>query len=120
MAITTKQQRQQRLHQGAANAGVAVSIDSVGEPGARHADLLALLPLDHVVVSAAPFLHCQHRLPVSINVLAKKWCEVVGKLSVIPVVLTEVAGVARRFLGVNSLGLTALQWIYPRAPCPPV
>ena len=111
---------QQCLHQRTTNTGVAVGIDSVGEPGARHADLLAVLPLDHVVVSAAPFLHCQHRLPVSTNVLAEKWCEVVGKLSVIPVVLTEVAGVARRFLGVNSLRLTALQWIHPRAPCPAV
>tara|TARA_B100000073_G_scaffold66679_1_gene49304 strand:- start:204 stop:473 length:270 start_codon:yes stop_codon:yes gene_type:complete len=46
---------QQRLHQGAANEGVAVSVDSVGEPRARHADLLAVLPLDHSVVSVAPF-----------------------------------------------------------------
>ena len=41
-------------------------------------------------------------------------------LSVIPVVLTEVAGVARGFLAVDSLRLTALQWIYPRATCPAV
>ena len=44
----------------------------------------------------------------------------VGKLSVIPVVLTEVAGVARRFLAVDSLRLNALQSIYHRAPCPAV
>ena len=78
---------QQRLHQGAANAGVAVSIDSVGEPRARHADLFAVLPPDHAVVSVAPFLHCQHRFPVSTNVLAEERCEAVGRLSVIPVVL---------------------------------
>ena len=46
----------QRLHQGTADTGVAVSVHPVGEPGARHADLLAVLPLDHVVVSAAPSL----------------------------------------------------------------
>ena len=78
---------QQRLHQGAANAGVAVSIDSVGEPRARHADFLAVLPLDHAVVSVAPFLHCQHRFLVSTDVLAEERCEAVGRLSVIPVVL---------------------------------
>ena len=111
---------QQCLHQRTTNTGVAVGIDSVGEPGARHADLLAVLPLDHVVVSVAPFLHCEHRFAVSTNVLAGERCEVVGKLSVIPVVLTEVAGVARRFLAVDSLRLTALPWIYPRAPCPAV
>ena len=55
---------QQRLHQGAANAGVAVSIDSVGEPRARHADLLAVLPLDHSVVSVAPFLLLLGEKPV--------------------------------------------------------
>ena len=60
---------QKRLHQGAANAGVALSIDSVGEPRARHADFLAVLPLDHAVVSVAPFLHCQHRFLVSTPVL---------------------------------------------------
>ena len=76
---------QQRLHQGAANAGVAVSIDSIGEPRARHADFLAVLPLDHAVVSVAPFLHCQHRFLVSTDVLAEERCEAVGRLSVIPV-----------------------------------
>ena len=74
---------QQRLHQCTANAGVAVSVDSVGEPRARHADLLAVLPLDHTVVSVAPFFHCQHRFLVSTDVLAEEWCEVVGRLSVI-------------------------------------
>ena len=75
---------QQRLRQGAANAGVAVSIDSVGEPRARHADLLAVLPLDHAVVSVAPFLHCKHRFSMGTDVLAGKLCEEVGRLSVIP------------------------------------
>ena len=60
---------QQRLHQGAANAGVAVSIDSVGELRTRHADLLAVLPLDHAVVSVAPFLHCLHDVYLSTPVL---------------------------------------------------
>ena len=77
---------QQRLHQGAANAGVAVSIDSVGEPRARHADLLAVLPLGHAVVSVAPFLHCQHRFFLSTDVLAEERCEEVGRLLVIPLV----------------------------------
>ena len=74
----------QRFHQRTANAGVAVSVDSVGEPTARHADLLAVLPLDHAVVSVAPFLHCQHRFSVSTDVLAEERCEAVGRLSVIP------------------------------------
>ena len=78
---------QQRLHQRTANAGVAVSVDSVGEPSARHADLLAVLPLDHAVVSVAPFLHCQHRFLVSTDVLAEEWCEAVGRLSVIRLLL---------------------------------
>ena len=51
----------QHFHQGTANEGVAVSIYPVGEPRARHAHLLAVLALDHAVVSVAPFLHCQHR-----------------------------------------------------------
>ena len=78
---------QQRLHQGAANAGVAVSIDSVGEPRTRHADLLAVLPLDHAVVSVAPFLHCKHRFAVSTDVLAEERREAVGRLSVIRLLL---------------------------------
>ena len=80
---------QQRLHQGAANAGVAVSIDSVGEPRARHADFLAVLPLDHAVVSVAPFLHCQHRFLASAYVLVKERCEAVGRLSVISIASSE-------------------------------
>ena len=60
---------QQRLNQGAANAGVAVSVDPVGEPRARHADLFAVLPLDHAVVSVAPFLHCFHDAHLSTPVL---------------------------------------------------
>ena len=80
---------QQRLHQGAANAGVAVSIDSVGEPRARHADFLAVLPLDHAVVSVAPFLYCQHRFLVSTDVLAEERCEAVGRLWVISIASSE-------------------------------
>ena len=52
-----------RLHQGTADTGVAVSIDSVGEPRARDADLSRVAALDHVVVSVAPFLHWLHVLP---------------------------------------------------------
>ena len=69
-------------------------MDSVGEPRARHADLLALLPLDHAVVSVARFLHCQHRFPVSTDVLSQERCEASGRLSVMRIVLTKVAGVA--------------------------
>ena len=47
---------QQRLHQRTANAGVAVSVDSVGEPSARHADLLAVLPLDHAISAVVLFV----------------------------------------------------------------
>ena len=60
---------QQYLHQGTANTGVAVSVDSVGEPRARYADLLAVLPLDHAVISVAPFLHRQHCFLLSTPVL---------------------------------------------------
>ena len=81
----------QRFHQGTANTGVAVSIDSVGEPRTRNADLSGVAALDHAVVSVAPFLHCQHRFLVSTDVLAEERCEAVGRLSVIPVLLTEVA-----------------------------
>ena len=83
----SKEEKQQRLHQRTANACVAVSVDSVGKPGARHADLLAVLPLDHAVVSVAPLLHCFHELSASTDVLAVERCEAVGRLSVIPVVL---------------------------------
>ena len=51
----------QRFHQRTANAGVPVSVDSVGEPRTRNADLSGVAALDHAVVSVAPFLHCQHR-----------------------------------------------------------
>ena len=74
----------QRFHQRTARAGVAVSVDSVGEPRARYADLLAVLPLDHAVISVAPFLHCKHRFSMGTDVLAGKLCEEVGRLSVIP------------------------------------
>ena len=59
----------QRFHQGTANTGVAVSIDSVGEPRTRNADLSGVAALDHAVVSVAPFLHCQHRVLLSTPVL---------------------------------------------------
>ena len=81
---------QQRLHQGAANAGVAVSVDSVGEPRARDADLGGIAALDHAVVSVAPFLHCKHRFDVSTDVLAEERCEAVGTLSVIRFVMLAV------------------------------
>ena len=74
----------QRFHQRTANAGVAVSVDSVGEPRTRNADLSGVAALDHAVVSVAPFLHCQHRFLVSTDVLAEERCEAVGRLSVIP------------------------------------
>ena len=59
----------QRFHQRTANAGVAVSVDSVGETRTRNADLSGVAALDHAVVSVAPFLHCQHRFLVSPPVL---------------------------------------------------
>ena len=59
----------QRFHQRTANAGVAVSVDSVGEPRTRNADLSGVAALDHTVISVAPFLHCQHRCLVSMPVL---------------------------------------------------
>ena len=59
----------QRFHQRTANAGVAVSVDSVGEPRTRNADLSGVAALDHAVISVAPFLHCQHRFLVSTPVL---------------------------------------------------
>ena len=77
---------QQRLHKGAANAGVAVSVHPVGEPRARDVDLGGVAALDHAVVSVAPFLHCQHRFLVSTDVLVEERCEAVGRLSVIPLV----------------------------------
>ena len=59
----------QRLHQRTANAGVAVSVDSAGEPRTRNADLSGVAALDHAVFSVVPFLHCQHRFLVSTLVL---------------------------------------------------
>ena len=59
----------QRFYQRTANAGVAVSVDSVGEPRTRNADLSGVAALDHAVVSVAPFLHCKHRFLVSTPVL---------------------------------------------------
>ena len=60
----------QRFHQRTANAGVAVSVDSVGEPRTRNADLSGVAALDHAVISVAPFLHCLHELSASTDVLA--------------------------------------------------
>ena len=60
---------QQRLHQGAANAGVAVSIDPEAEPCARDADLGGGAALDHAVVSVPPFLHCFNDVRLSTSVL---------------------------------------------------
>ena len=60
---------QLRLHQGAADTGVAVTIDSVAEPRARNADLGGVAPLHHTVVSATPFLHCFHDVRLSAPVL---------------------------------------------------
>ena len=60
---------QQCLHQRTANAGVAVSVDSVGEPRTGNADLSGVAPLHYAVVSLTPFLHCFHGMPVSTPVL---------------------------------------------------
>ena len=54
---------QQCLHQGTANTGVAVSVDSVGEPRTRNAGLSGVAALDHALVRVAPFLHCQRSAP---------------------------------------------------------
>ena len=59
----------QRFHERTANAGVAVSVDSVGEPRTRNADLSGVAALDHAVVSVAPFLHCFHDVRLSTPVL---------------------------------------------------
>ena len=72
-----------RLQQSTADTGVAVSVHPVGEPSARNADLSGVAPLHHAVVSVTPFLHRQHRFPVSTDVLAEERCEAVGRLSVI-------------------------------------
>ena len=60
---------QQCLHQGTANTGVAVSVDSVGEPRAGNADLGGVAALHHPVVSLTPFLHWFYGIPVSTPVL---------------------------------------------------
>ena len=60
---------QQCLHQGAAHAGVAVSVHPVGEPRARDADLGGVAALHHAVVSVTPFLHCFHDVSLSTHVL---------------------------------------------------
>ena len=49
---------QQCLHQGTTNTGVAVSVDSVGEPRTGNADLGGVAALYYAVVSLTPFLHC--------------------------------------------------------------
>ena len=59
----------QRFHQGTANTGVAVSIDSVGEPRTGNADLGGVAALYYAVVSLTPFLHCFHSMSVSTPVL---------------------------------------------------
>ena len=59
----------QRFHQRTANAGVAVSIDSVGEPRTRNAGLSGVSALDHAVISLAPFLHCFHDVRLNTSVL---------------------------------------------------
>ena len=57
------------FHQGTANTGVAVSVDSVGEPRAGNADLGGVAALYYAVVSLTPFLHCFHGMPASTPVL---------------------------------------------------
>ena len=47
---------QQFLHQGTADTGVAVSVQPVGEPGARDADLGGVTALYYAVVILTPFL----------------------------------------------------------------
>ena len=47
---------QLRLHQGTANTGVAVSVDSVGEPRTGDADLGGVAALYYAVVSLTTFL----------------------------------------------------------------
>ena len=61
---------QQCLHQGTANTGVAVSIDSVGEPRTGNADLGGVAALYYAVVSLTPVLHCLHESFASTNALA--------------------------------------------------
>ena len=51
---------QLRLHQGTADTGVAVLINSEAEPRARDAGLGGVDALDYAVVSVTPFLHWLH------------------------------------------------------------
>ena len=60
---------QQYLHQGTANTGVAVSVNSVGEPRTGNADLGGVAALYYAVVSLTPFLHCFHESTASTDVL---------------------------------------------------
>ena len=50
----------QRLHQGTADTGVAVSVHPGGQPRARDADFGGVAALNHTVFSVAPILHCFH------------------------------------------------------------
>ena len=60
----------QRFHQRTANTGVAVSVDSVGEPRTGNADLTGVAALHYAVVSLTPFLHCLHESFASTDALA--------------------------------------------------
>ena len=60
---------QQCLHQGTANTGAAVSVDSVGELRTGNADLGGVAALYYAVVSLTPFLHCFHGIRVSTSAL---------------------------------------------------
>ena len=62
---------QQCLHQGAAHAGVAVSVHPGGEPRARDTDLGGVAALHHAIVSVTPFLNCFHSVRLSIFVLLR-------------------------------------------------
>ena len=64
---------QQCLHQGTANTGVAVSVDSIGEPRTGNADLGGVAALYYAVVSLTPFLHYLHESSASTDVLAMTW-----------------------------------------------
>ena len=61
---------QQCLHQGTANTGVAVSVDSVGEPRTGNADLGGVAALYYAVVSLTLFLHYPHESSASTDALA--------------------------------------------------
>ena len=59
----------QRLHQGTADTGVAVSVHPGGQPRARDADFGGVAALNHTVFSVAPILHCFHDVHLSKFVL---------------------------------------------------